>query len=245
MNNSNIFLDTCVILGREFSRDREKANAVEKFLDQKNMITSTYVNMELNRTYYKDSYTLYTMLQEHTSLDEVKERIKEMHFQREKERLELIFERITADNFELHEAKIRLKRLIKWYHTILLKGVNVIQSRTRCEQCLPTGNFKCRGSSSMCRVVEIVEENKVSFEAIRRKFLENLQKDIARLRICGVIAEVIEIPDKIKQNPDKCFCLGDILIALDVPEGFDLVSEDKHFLFICDVLNTSFCQINP
>ena len=119
MNNSDIFLDTCVILGREFSRDREKAKAVEKFLNQKNMVTSTYVNMELNRTYYKDSYTLYTMLQEHTSLDEVKERIKEMHFQREKERLELIFERITDDNFELHEAKIRLKRLIKVsYHTL-------------------------------------------------------------------------------------------------------------------------------
>jgi len=137
LNSSNIFLDTCVILNREFSRDRDKTDAVEKFLNQKNVITSTYVNMELNRTYYKDSYTLHTMLQEHRSLEEVKERIKEMHFRREKERLELIFERITADNFELHEAKIRLKRLIKWYHTKLLKGVNVILSRTRCEQCLP------------------------------------------------------------------------------------------------------------
>ncbi|KYK38600.1 MAG: hypothetical protein AYK18_16910 [Theionarchaea archaeon DG-70] len=58
-------------------------------------------------------------------------------------------------------------------------------------------------------------------------------------------AEVIEAPDKIKQNPNKCFCLGDILIALDVPEGFDLVSEDKHFFPICDVLNISFCQIDP
>lgn len=234
-----------MILDREFSRDRDKTDAIEKFLNQKNMITSTYVNMELNKTYYKDSYTLYIMLQEHRSLEEVKERIKEMQFRREKERLEVIFERITADNFELHEAKIRLKKLIKWYHTKLLRGVNVILSKTRCEQCLPIRNFKCRGSNSTCRVNEIVEENKVSFEAIQGKFFENLQKDITKLKICGVIAEVIKIPDKIKQNPGNCFCLGDILIALDVPEGFDLVSEDKHFFFICDVLNTSFCQIDP
>jgi len=243
LDNPNIFLDTCVILYREFSRDKNKTDIIEEFLKQKNVITSTYVNMELNRTYFKDSHILYTMLQEHGSLEKVRERIEKIHFRREKERLGFIYERITADSFNLHEAKIRLERLIKWYHTILLRGVNVILSKTECEQCLPRRNFKCRGSKSMCRVNEVVEENKVSFEAIRRKFLENLQKDITRLRICRVIAEIVEVPDRIKQNPDKCFCLGDILIALDVPEGFDLVSEDKHFLFICDVLNIPFCQI--
>lgn len=47
-----------MILNREFSRDRDKTDAVEKFLNQKNVITSTYVNMELNRTYYKDSVSV-------------------------------------------------------------------------------------------------------------------------------------------------------------------------------------------
>lgn len=58
-----------VILDREFSRDAEKTMRIEEFLAQKNKITSTYVNMELNRTYYKDSYTLYTMLEGQRSLD--------------------------------------------------------------------------------------------------------------------------------------------------------------------------------
>jgi hypothetical protein len=101
------------------------------------------------------------------------------------------------------EAKTRLERLIKWYHTKLLRGVYVILSGTECEQCLPKRNFSCRGSHSMCRANEIVEKNRVSFEAIQKKLLENLQKDIDKLKICSAIAEVVEVPDKIKQNPDN------------------------------------------
>jgi len=246
---SNIFLDTCVILDREFSRDAEKTMRIEEFLAQKNKITSTYVNIELNKTYYKDSYTLYTMLEEQRDLDEVRKRINEMPFHRERERLKLILERITADSFVLREVRISLKRIMKYYHTLLLRGINIIPSKTRCEQCLSTNEFKCRGSYSICRVDEVVEENKPFFVVISGKFLEDLQRidDLQKkqtvMKICGVITEVTEAPIRIKQDPSKCFKLGDILIALDVPTDFILVSEDSHFFIICDVLHTPFWRI--
>ena len=247
---SNIFLDTCVILDRGFSRDTESTRKIEEFLMRKNKITSTYVNMELNRTYYKDSHTLYTMLEEQKDLDRVRIRINEMPPYRERERLRLILERITADSFVLGEAKIRLKRIIKYYHTSLLREISIIPSKTRCEQCLSTNEFKCRGSYSVCRADDIVEENKSSFVMICRKFLEDLQendylqkKQNTIMEMCKVIAEVTEVPSKIKQDPRKCLKLGDILIALDVPDDFILVSEDSHFFVICDVLNVLFWRI--
>lgn len=172
-----------------------------------------------------------------------------MPFHRERKRLKLILERVTADSFILREAKIRLKRIMKYYHTLLLRGISVIPSKTRCEQCLSTNEFKCRGSSSICRVDEVVEENKSSFAVICGKFLEGLQKndDLQKkqtiMKVCEVIAEVTEVPRRTKQDPSKCFKLGDILIALDVPGDFILVSEDRHFFVICDVLHIPFWRI--
>lgn len=250
MDLSNIFLDTCVILDRESSQKSEHAMKINQFLEQKNKITSTYVNMELNRTYYKDCYTLQTMLEEQKDLGEVERRINEMPPFRERKRLRLILSRITTDSFILHEAKIRLKRIIKYYHTLLLRGISIIPSKTRCEQCLSLNEFKCRGTLSVCKADDIVEKNKLSFTMIHGKLLESLQKnDYSKkkqdtiMKMCGVIAEVIKVPSKIKQNPSNCFKLGDILIALDVPKDSVLVSEDSHFFIVCGVLNVPFWRI--
>lgn len=201
--------------------------------------------MELNRTYLKDAYTLDTILKESRNLENVGERIEEIPYNPSKERLEFLFERITQDNFTLREAKIRLKRIIKWYHTILLKGIAVIPSKTQCEQLLPKNEFQCRRTLSTCRTSKIIEENKISFELIRKKLLKSIRKDLKTLRICRALYEVIRNPDKVKEDPRNCFDVGDVLIALDVPEGFTLISEDKHFVSICEVLNIRFWRVAP
>jgi hypothetical protein len=228
-----------MIINREFCGDKGKSDKINEFLRKKNTITSTYVNMELNRTYLKDAYTLDTIFRENNSMEMIKERIEQISHNSVRERLEFLFERISQDDFTLREAKIRLERIIKWYHTILLKGIAVIPSRTRCEQLLPE-KFQCRKTLSTCRVNEIVEENKRYFEEIRKELLKSVQKDSKMLRICRNLYEIIKNPYKAKEDPRNCFDIGDILIALDVPEGVTFISEDNHFVPICEILNVSF-----
>lgn len=85
-----------------------------------------------------------------------------------------------------------------------------------------------------------MRENKSFFILI----CEELHEDSQKINnICRIVTEVAEVPSRIKQDPRKCFILGDILIALDVPEDFILVSEDNHFYIICDVLNIPFWRI--
>lgn len=244
MGNLNIFLDTCVILKREFSSDQEKSNKIKRFLEQKNKVTSTYVCMELNRTFLADAETLEVLFCEVTDLKVIWEKIRKYSELNVRDRLELLFHKITEDTQSLYEAKSILKRLIKHYHSILLRGVTIIPSRTECEKGLYIRGYICRGTKSTCKVTDVVEENKPLFESIRTKLVENLQKDRKTLRICWTLNEITGNPSKTREDPRNCFDIGDILIALDVPESFTLVSEDKGFFLICEVLNVPFYHID-
>lgn len=246
MENPDIFLDTCVILKREFSSDQKKSYRIKKFLKQRNKITSTYVCMELNRTFLADAETLETMLLEGTNLQEIWERIKKLDYEKNvKDRLELLFQKITEGVQSLYEARSILKRLIRHYHSILLREVTIIPSETGCEQGLYKPGYDCRGINSICKVINVVKKNRALFEAVRTALVENLQRDRKVLRICWTLNEVANNPSKTKEDPRNCYDIGDILIALDVPENFTLVSEDKHFFLICEILKVPFHHMDP
>jgi hypothetical protein len=94
--------------------------------------------------------------------------------------------------------------------------------------------------SGRCR-----QKKRALIEAVRIALVENLQRDRRILNICWVLNDIVEDPVKIKKDPRNCYDTGDILIALDVPESFTLVSEDRHFFLISEVLNISFHHIKP
>lgn len=158
MENPDVFLDTCVILKCEFSSDEEKSNMIKRYLKQRNKVTSTYVCMELNRTFLADAEMLETMLHEGTDLQDVWGRIGSLdHEKNIKNRLELLFKKTTEGVHSLYEAKSILKRLIKHYRSILLREMTVIPSETRCEQGLYMPGYGCRGINSKCKVVDVVK----------------------------------------------------------------------------------------
>lgn len=208
--------------------------------------TSTYVCMEINRTFLADIETLRTYLYEGMNLREIQERIEKLDDSLNmKDRLRLLLQRITENTQSHYEAKRILEMWIREYHSILLREVVVIPSKTECEQGHYMPRYHCRAIESMCRVVEIVEKNKTIFEAVRATLIQNLKGDHKILRICWTLNEIVNNPDKTKEDPRNCFDVGDILIALDVPRNFTLVSGDKHFFLICEVLKVPFHYIDP
>lgn len=211
----DLFLDTNVIIKREFSDNQKKIEEIEDFLKEKNKLISTYVCMELNRTVLADAETLKTYLYDCMNLNEIRERIRALsNSTRMKHRLEL----------------------------------NVIPSKTDCEKGQYMADYSCRGIKSSCRVTENVEKNKDLLRTLKIELVQDVQdvnRDRGKLDICWSLDEIIRNPEKTKENPRNCFNVGDILIALDVPDNFTLVSGDKDFFLICEVLKISFYYIDP
>lgn len=246
MENAGIFLDTCVILNRAFCADHEKRRGIENFLRERSKITSTYVCMELNRTFLADIETLRTYLYEGMNFEEIHERIENLDDSLNmKDRLRLLFQRITENTQSHYEAKRILERWIREYHANLLRGVVVIPSKTACEQGHYMPGYACRGGKSLCRVVVIIEKDKPLFEAVRATLVQQVKGDRQMLRMCWTLNEIINSPNKAKEDPRNCFDVGDVLIALDVSGNSTLVSGDKHFFLICDVLGVPFHYIDP
>ncbi len=245
----NLFLDTNVIINREFSDDQKKIIEIENFLNEKNKKISTYVCMELNRTVLADAKTMRTYLCDCINLGEIWKRIEALdNSTNMKHRLKLIFQKITEDASNLFEAERILKMWLRHYPSIILRGITVVPSKTNCEQGQYMPNYNCRGTKSLCRVTENVERNKALLEALRVKLVQNVKsssdEDRRKLDICWSLNEIINNPEKTKENPSNCFNVGDILIALDVPDNFTLVSSDKDFFLICEVLKIPFHHID-
>ena len=242
----DVFLDTNVIINREFSDNQEKIMEIESFLEKKNKIISTYVRMELNRTVLADANTLKTYLHECMNLEEIRKRIDAMDDSaRVKHRLGLIFHRITEDASDIYEAKEVMRMWLQHYPSIILKETHIISSKTDCEQGQYMPDYSCRGIKSLCRVTEIVEKNKSLLKTLQIELVQSVKKDRRKLDICWSLNDVINNPKKIKESPGNCFNVGDILIALDVPDNFTLVSSDEDFFLICKILGVSFYHIDP
>lgn len=242
----DLFLDTSVIIKREFSDNRKKIIEIENFLKEKNKITSTYVCMELNRTVLADAETLKNFLRDCMNLKEIWERIEALDDStREKHRLRLIFQKITEDASDIYEAKVVIQMWLQHYPSSILKETDVIPSKTDCEQGQYMSDYSCRGIKSLCRVTEIVEKNKGLLETLRIEMVQDVNKDRRKLETCGSLNEIINNPVRTKENPSNCFNVGDILIALDVPDNFTLISNDNDFFLICEVLGIPFYYIDP
>lgn len=180
------------------------------------------------------------------NLEEIRERIEALgNSTRIKHRLGMMFQKITEDVSDLYEARNIMEMWFQHYPSIILRGINVIPSKTGCEQGQYMPDYSCRGIKSLCRVTENVEKNKSLLKTLQTKLVQNVNRDRGKLDICWSLDEIIKNPEKTKENPRNCFNVGDILIALDVPDNFTLISSDKGFFLICEVLGISFHYIDP
>lgn len=201
--------------------------------------------MELNRTVLADAKTLRTYICDCANLEEIWERIEALsNSTRIKCRLGLIFQKMIEEASDLDEVRDTLEMWLEHYPSIILKEISVIPGKTDCEQGQYMPDYSCRGIKSTCKVIENIGKNRDSLKALQIRLVEDVSKDRRKLDICWSLNEIINDPKKTKENPRNCFNVGDILIALDVPDDFTLVSSDRGFFLICEVLGISFYYID-
>lgn len=247
-DSSKAFLDTTIILTREFG-SRPKKEEIRSALKEKSSMASTYSITEINRTFLKDAIFLYSVLTDEPTLHAVFERLQKFPMtERRIKRCLAILDKIT-DSKQLHvkTAMSRLENLISGTKSSLFRDVFIIESGTLCPLSQETVEFdyptfklytSCTKSSAKCSLAQYL--NSYISE------LSNLQRAISShskmKNMFMALEKVIADPHEAKGR--RCQTLGDVIICLDAPEGCDVYSTNAaDFAVICGALKKKFVKI--
>jgi len=245
----NAFLDTTVILSKEFG-SRHIKDEIEKSLGNKKKFTTKYACMEINRTFLKDAIFLHSLLVEEMDLSVVFKRVQ-FHpkiSQRITNRCLDILSQITdKGQLRVEDSIARLANLITGLRKALLSDISIILSGTDCP--LADENIvhippiyiietRCTRNLPECRIVEFLEEKRDEI----RKIWSSLASDESFGTLYDFLSKMIG-NEKIAKGRN-CQKLGDIIICLDSPNGYTIYSTNiKDFAIICKSLGKPFIGI--
>jgi len=159
----------------------------------------------------------------------------------------------------------KLEEFIDWQlHEQFFEGIDLsLSSLTNATECsiahqLPTKiivagkseyvyKYTCRREEARCRLPQFLQKHSEKLLAIEQM-----------LKSKGVNAELqksLSALERIRKHPQgfstakgskNCWRLGDIIIALEVPEGYTLLTTNaRHFVPLCEALGNKKCEILP
>lgn len=244
METEKAFLDTSIIISREFGRQclKEKIKKIEN-LDK---YTTTFAIMEINCSLLKDAIFLYSLLIEERDLTIVFERLQQYPLTpRRRKRCLAILEKLTNKRqLRLADAITRLESLITGLHSLLLRDIKLIESKTKCPLAhirieeldqIYEISFSCKRESAKCNLEYFLKENK-----------DNLGKILA---LNALNSKLLELVSKISEDSRiakgrNCSKLGDIIICLEAPSNYTIYSTNVNdFEPICKALEKKFAGI--
>lgn len=243
------FLDTTILKLRQMGIERQKKE-LKTIIGNKVKHTSTYVKMELNRTFLLDAVFLHDLLMEERNLNNVYRRLTEFPVTpRRRIRCLELLSRISGKlRFDVNIAIARLENLLTEFDVIFLDDISVIVSGTECPLSYAVksvesayevaSSMTCRRDAPPCRIVDYLLENKQQLKNLHT----NVAQDKEFAGICSLLTRWFEEPLVAKGR--NCMILGDIIICLDSPKKCSIVSTNvKHFELICKSLGKDFIQM--
>jgi len=244
MKKGNAFLDTSIIISREFGPQNIKERI--KIIEPLNKYATTFTKMEINCSLLKDAIFLYSLLVEEKDLTVVFNRLQRFPItERRRKRCLAILEKITNKRqLRLADAITRLESLIRGLHYILFRDINLIDSKTNC----PLANMKITKTNGVykmplcysrevatCDLEKFIEENRQSLVKI------SVRKDIDG-KLSKFIAKIIDTPAIAKGR--NCSKIGDVIICLEAPDDSWIYSTNiSDFKPICKALKKKFIGI--
>ena len=243
------FLDTTIVCLRQMGSEKQKEE-LKTIIGNKDKHTSTYVKMELNRTFLLDAVLLHDLLMEERNLKNVYIRLTKFPVTpRRRTRCLELLSRISGKlRFDVNIAVARLENLLIEFDVTFLDDISVIVSGTECPLAYAVESIEsayevassmtCRRDSPPCRIVEYLLENKQQ--------LKNLHTNVVQDKEFAGIRKLLArwFGDPLVAKGKNCMILGDIVICLDSPEKCSVASTNvKHFGPICKSLRKDFIQV--
>jgi len=243
---TKLFLETTIQIQKDFGTKEQRRN-IKKALQGKQLLTSTYVMMEYLRTIVADAVYIYVKLKETEDIGEALIHLSELrqYEHRRASRCYVILGRLV-DRCGIDQDVIltRLETFLEWqWYDLFSYGVEEIIDETGCmltkrdvqsQEQIYRVNLRCRREEKQCQLVEFLNSKRDSLVAIREKLYH--QENSQQVKISELIAEVLEDITK-AQGRNNCWRLGDVIIALEVPDDAVLYTTNvRHFQPICAAL---------
>lgn len=246
MSEERAFLDTTVFWAREFG-DTDTRAKTEAFLKSKTKATSSYVQMEMNRTALKDAVFLYTVMVEEGNLPAVFTRLQSYpQTERAVRRCVELLGRITQQRqLRLADSMARLENLIiALGQSMYLRDVDVMASGTNC----PLSDSQIEYVSGTYRINTSCTKKAPACDvsAYMNNRTEDLKKVLAEVSTVSHLENLTTLLKNVIVNPQEakgrnCATLGDLIICMDSPDDYVISSSNtKDFAPICKSLGKPF-----
>jgi hypothetical protein len=241
-----LYLDTTVFHSRELGDSATKTK-IGEFLKDKTKATSSYVQMEINRTVLKDAIYLHSMMVEEANLPAVFTRLQSYPAtdRRIRRCLQMLGAITQQRQLQLANSMARLENLIIFFaRSMYAWDVDIVPSGTKCPLSDPqiqhdsgtyTINMSCTRRAPVCDVSTFMK-NRTS----------DLERILAGTKGVSGLGDLVTLIEKVITNPEEakgrnCMTLGDLIICLDSPSDYVICSTNtEHFQPICKSLAKQF-----
>jgi hypothetical protein len=268
-----LFADTSIQISKVLGSEEQKTRILERLERADRVVTSNYVLMEFNRRVLLDSIHLHDLMKNIKMLAELLYRIAQDGFGRQKHNMILIFSHLlegysdgtlVIDTPEFWRKLVKgLEHSIDWQlYRQFLMGIDLtFPSLINVTECsiahqLPTKRqtkegkaeyvykYTCRRDEARCRLPQLLQEHADEL-LVLEQILEKHEAKSELKKAFPALSLIREHKEgwNAAKGSRNCWRLGDVIITLEVPEGYTLLTTNaRHFVPLCEALGKR-CEI--
>lgn len=246
-----IFLETSILIHRLLYEPWRKEQ-IESNLEGKKVITSEYVLMEFRRNSLQAINYLCSKLR-HLQKEGISELLISLsrasavfHSTRTLQSVILVFS-LVAESFESRPYPIvKLIGELEWHRASLLANAkrlaDEIVNQTHCDlvkEGVEIGDFihsrlSCNAKTAQCQLVKFLSGHQKKLIAIQQAMEKAHREKVDRRTLSALRRVNADVTRALGEQ--TCWALGDVIIALEVPQDALLYTTDKHFDVICQAI---------
>jgi len=268
-----LFVDTSIQISKVLGAEEQKARILTRLERAEHVVTSSYVLMEFNRRILSDAVWLHSLMKDIRRLAELLRRIAQDGFGRQKYNTILIFSKLLGehsdgtlvmDTPEIWRKLVKgLEDFIDWQlHRQFLMGIDLtfpsLMNTTECSIAhqFPTKRqtkegkaeyvyrYTCRREEVHCRLPQLLQEHADELLTLER-ILDGQGANAELRKAFSALSQIRKHTEgwNAAKGSRNCWRLGDVIITLEIPEGYTLLTTNaRHFLPLCEVLGKR-CEI--
>jgi len=268
-----LFVDTSVQISKILGAKNLKTRILARLEQAKHSATSSYILMEFNRRMISDAVWLHGLIKEIDTLAQLLRRISQEGFGRQKQNtvqiLAMLFEEHSTE-MHLVDTPAFWRRLLRSLETFIdrklheqfLAGIDLtLPSLANLTECsiayqLPTKrqtqdgrseyvyHVTCRREEARCRLPQLLQEH--SNELLTLEQISGKSGVNAELRkSLSTLSQIRKHKQgwNAAKGRKNCWRLSDIIIALEVPKQYTLLTTNaRHFVPLCEALGKK-CEV--
>jgi len=266
-----LFVDTSIQVSKVLGSKEQNARILARLEQADNVVTSSYVLMEFNRRVISDCIWLHKLMKGTPVFAYLLRRIVQEGFGRQKQSTIFILTKLLLEYAEApllvdtpefwNKLLDGLERFIDGQlHKLFFEGIDsTFSSLVNVTECniahqLPTKHqtkegkaeyvyrYSCRRGEARCQLPQLLQEHSDELLALEQ-ILEEQDANAELKKAFSALSQIRKHKEgwNAAKGRKNCWRLGDVIITLEVPEGYTLLTTNaRHFVPLCEILGKRF-----